>query len=247
MSVLVAGSAKGSPGVTTSLLALALTWPRESLFVEADPAGGDVRAGLLQAQTPPGRDLLSLALASRRSAPDPAEHAVALHDDRVWVVPGLTDPAQREAVLPVWPRVMAGLTNTGRDVLVDAGRLDAPNGLLSDAEPAVVLLALAPSLTGVDRAYPVVSRLRQAAVTGRGVARVGLLIVGDGPYPLGEVAKTLDTPVLGVLPADRAAAAALASGQVPWRSALLRAAREAALELAALLRPAAADLATAGA
>ena len=246
MSVLVAGSAKGSPGVTTSLLALALTWPRESLFVEADPAGGDVRAGLLQAQAPPGRDLLGLALAARRGTPEVAEHAIAVHEDRVWVVPGLTDPAQREAVLPVWPHVVASLTATGRDVLVDAGRLDLPGGLVAAAEPTVVLLAVAPTLTSVDRAYPVITRLRQVATSGRGVARLGLLVVGDGPYPPGEVAKALDSPVLGVLPADRAAAAALAAGQVPWRSPLLRAARDLAAELAALLRPAA-DLATVGA
>jgi hypothetical protein len=238
VSVLVAGSAKGSPGVTTSLLALALTWPREALFVEADPAGGDIRAGLLQAQTPPGRDLLGLALASRRGDPDAAEHAIALHDDRLWVVPGLTDPAQREAVLPVWPRVVSALMATRRDVLVDAGRLDSPAVLVPAAEPAVVLLAVAPTLAGVDRAYP--------ASTGPGVARIGLLVVGDGPYPAGELAKALDTSVLGVLPADPGAARTLASGHVPWRSPLLRAARDLAPELAALLRPAA-DLATAGA
>ena len=45
-------SAKGSPGVTTSALALTLCWHhatgRTALLVEADPAGGDIAAGYLR-------------------------------------------------------------------------------------------------------------------------------------------------------------------------------------------------------
>ena len=37
-------SAKGAPGVTTSGLALALSWPRPVVLAELDPAGGDVLA-----------------------------------------------------------------------------------------------------------------------------------------------------------------------------------------------------------
>ena len=44
MSVFAFGSARHSPGVTTSLLALAAAWPadRQVLVIEADPAGGDL-------------------------------------------------------------------------------------------------------------------------------------------------------------------------------------------------------------
>ena len=38
-------SAKGAPGVTTSGLALTLSWPRGVVLAELDPAGGDVLAG----------------------------------------------------------------------------------------------------------------------------------------------------------------------------------------------------------
>ena len=37
MAVIALGSAAGSPGVTTSALGLALTWPRPVLLIEADP------------------------------------------------------------------------------------------------------------------------------------------------------------------------------------------------------------------
>ena len=40
MAVIALGSAAGSPGVTTSALGLALTWPRPVLLIEADPTGG---------------------------------------------------------------------------------------------------------------------------------------------------------------------------------------------------------------
>lgn len=39
-------SAKGSPGVTTAVLALATQWPRTAIAVDLDPQGGDVLAGV---------------------------------------------------------------------------------------------------------------------------------------------------------------------------------------------------------
>ena len=44
MSLVALVSAKGSPGVTTTALALAGTWPenRRVLLAELDPAGGDL-------------------------------------------------------------------------------------------------------------------------------------------------------------------------------------------------------------
>src|SRR5215213_8433495 len=44
MSLVVLTSASGSPGVTTTALGLALSWPRPVLLVEADPTGA---SGLL--------------------------------------------------------------------------------------------------------------------------------------------------------------------------------------------------------
>ena len=65
MGYIAFASAKGSPGVTTAVAALAATWPadRELVVAEVDPAGGDlvVRFDLA---TEPG--LVSLAAAGRR-------------------------------------------------------------------------------------------------------------------------------------------------------------------------------------
>ena len=43
MPLIALASVKGSPGVTTTCLALAAAWPaRRRLVIEADPAGGDL-------------------------------------------------------------------------------------------------------------------------------------------------------------------------------------------------------------
>ena len=67
------GSAHGSPGVTTTALALAATWPehRRCLLVEADPFGGVIAARYGLGDTP---GLSSLAAVGRRG----------LDDDVVW-------------------------------------------------------------------------------------------------------------------------------------------------------------------
>ena len=38
-------SSKGSPGATTTSLALTLAWPRPALLAELDPRGGDILWG----------------------------------------------------------------------------------------------------------------------------------------------------------------------------------------------------------
>ena len=42
MSLVVVSAGKGSPGVTTTALALSAVWPRPALLMECDPAGGDL-------------------------------------------------------------------------------------------------------------------------------------------------------------------------------------------------------------
>lgn len=232
MILLAACSVKGAPGMTIGLLALALSWPREVLLVEADPAGSDLRAGFLQAAAPVDLGLLSLALEVRRGDADVTGQALAVNQGQTWVVPGLIDPAQRETVLPAWPRMVGSLTSTGRDVLIDVGRFDPAVPLLRSAQPTAVLLAIAPTLAGVDRAYRLIGRLRGEALSVSGTAQLGLLVIGAGPYPPVEVARTLDVPLFGVLPHDPRGARALAAGRVEPRSALLRAARSVAGELA---------------
>ena len=66
MAVIVLGSAAGSPGVTTSALGLALTWPRPVLLIEADPTGGSAMlAGFFRGTTAHTAGLIDLAWAQR--------------------------------------------------------------------------------------------------------------------------------------------------------------------------------------
>ena len=66
MAVIALGSAAGSPGVTTSALGLALTWPRPVLLIEADPTGGSAMlAGFFRGTTPHTAGLIDLAWAQR--------------------------------------------------------------------------------------------------------------------------------------------------------------------------------------
>lgn len=75
-------SVKGAPGVTTSALALAGTWPtdRPPLVLEVDPSGGDLTAGFALASEP---GLVSLAATARREA-----HRAEVAWEHTQVLPG---------------------------------------------------------------------------------------------------------------------------------------------------------------
>ena len=74
MAVVALTSASGSPGVTTTAVGLALTWPRPVLLIEADPTGGSgVLAGYFRGTREYDVGLIELALS-------PASPADALRD-----------------------------------------------------------------------------------------------------------------------------------------------------------------------
>src|SRR5262245_38733509 len=91
---------KASPGGTTTVWALALKWPGLMLTIDADPAGGDMAAGLLMGRVQTDHGLLSWAAAARRAAPVEAasmlsSHVVALPEaTHVWAMPGFQSAAQ---------------------------------------------------------------------------------------------------------------------------------------------------------
>ena len=69
MALIAIAADKGSPGVTTSALALAAVWPRRVLLAETDPAGGDLvyRSRAAHGGTlDPNSGMLSLAATARR-------------------------------------------------------------------------------------------------------------------------------------------------------------------------------------
>ncbi len=66
MTAIALVSAKGSPGVTTTALALSHAWPevhpeRRVLIAECDAAGGDIATGYLRGTLDDSRGLLALS------------------------------------------------------------------------------------------------------------------------------------------------------------------------------------------
>lgn len=217
MAVICLTSASGSPGVTTTAVGLAFSWPRPVVLVEADPTGGSgILAGFLRGTTPYEAGLIELAL-SPLSISDALRDAVTPLSLTVGFVAGVRSHAQASALRDVWAplaQALSGLEANGQDVIVDAGRL----GLLGSPTP---LLEAADATLLVTRAnLPAISAARSWAESVRqpptGWRHQGLLLVGEGqPYRDSEVAKVLGMPVVADLPDDPAAAAVYHRGVEP--------------------------------
>ena len=216
MSVYALCSPGGSPGVTTTALALALTWSPPVLLAECDPAGGSILAGLFAGHLPAPRGLLGAAFdagvgATTLSA-GPGGQLAALDSagGRTFLA-GLSDPRQAPGLAPAWPAIARALAAQQADVLADCGRLDAadtqPIAVLAEADLAV--LVLRPSLRQVAAAGPRIEMLTQLR---GGTERIGLLLVGDHGHRPAEIAKTLGVAVLATLPSDPRTAAVLSDG-----------------------------------
>lgn len=206
MSLIGLCSAHGSPGVTTTALVFAATWPehRRCLLIEADPFGGVIGARYRLGDTP---GLSSLAAVARGG----------LDEEAVWrnvqQLPGgvgvLVGPASAEeahAVLADVAGVLAAwcTTQTDLDVIVDCGRIGPTSPMLEILVKADALLVLArPSL---DQLRPAAHRLTTLKASG---VEASLLLVGDSPYGSDEVAATLKTDVRGVIAWDPRTAAVL--------------------------------------
>jgi len=206
----------GSPGVTTTALALAFTWPGSSIMAECDPAGGTVLAGTLSGHLPGGPGLVEHAIEAghspRTAAAGLASQLVPLDSNRTrMLLPGLTDPRQAAGLAAAWPAVAASLTAQGCDVIADCGRLDAGSGapFAVIAAASTVGLVLRPTLRQVWAARPRLEMLGQ--ILG-GTGRVVLILTGPGTYPAREIAGALGAEVAAVLPDDARSAAALSDG-----------------------------------
>jgi Flp pilus assembly CpaE family ATPase len=241
MTVVALASAKGSPGVTTTALALAWTWPqafpgRRVLVVDADMAGGDIAAGYLQGAVPPSAGLLGLAATRGVDLAEALwEQVLALDEDGTrLLLLGVNDPAQAHPLGGRWASLARVLANVngkepGVDVVVDLGRLGTvgeARALLHHADLA--LLVLRSSLTAIAAARPAIRRLREERASG-----IGCLLIGERqPYDAGDVADVLGVPVLATIAHDPVSAAVFSTGApAGWRfarSPLLRSVRAAA-------------------
>ena len=230
-------SAKGAPGVTTSGLALALSWPRAVVLAELDPAGGDVLAGYGRGEMSVG-GLVDLEVAARRGGPARHLDGQLLRLDsegRARLLPGLADPASARHV--DWDRLAAALAaveDGAVDVVADCGRLRAEHFSAAVVHrAAAVVVATGSSLRAVPAATQAIADLRKREAC---LGMLGTLVIGPGkPYGEREIGEALGVPVVGSLPRDEKAAAVLSDGAPAGRlfaqSALLRAARTVATRL----------------
>lgn len=253
MTVTVLASAKGSPGATTTSLALTARWPdhREPLLVEADPAGGDVvvRLAPFDPEAEGLRDSPSTVQLAAFARAGLSQQALLEHLQRLpgpGEVRALVGPSSAFAAsTAIRSLVGAGLVDRlvdldHVDVVVDAGRLDALSPALPLATRADVLaLVMRPTVESVLHTRALVTALRSMG------SAASLLVVGDRPYGADEIATAVDAPVLGVLPDDPIGARGLAGepvgSKVLARSALLAVAAELGRHLAPPFVPALAE------
>lgn len=217
MTVVAVCSAGGAPGVTTTALGLAFTWPRQVLTAEMDLAGGAVLPGNLRGQMPADRGLLYWAVDARRGPQAAAvglwNQVISLDQERqCLLLPGLSDPLQAANLDDVWPTLATTVTEMPLDVVADLGRVgpDLPLPMVGAAD--VVAMMVRPTLRQLAAAGPRVAALRP--VVGDAGALV-LLLVGNGPYGEREVARQLQAPVAAHLPEDPRAARVLSDGAEP--------------------------------
>lgn len=252
MTVIALTSAKGSPGVTTTALALAWAWPqvapgRRVLVVDADMAGGDLAPGYLRGAVSSTDGVLGLAAAR------PADLAAGLWDHVIAVdqssttllLTGISDPAQARSLAGVWPSLAEVFTDpdgelSGVDVLVDLGRVGtAHEAAALRARADLVLLVLRSSLRASAAARAAGRRLveERTGLPG-GTDSLGCVVVGEGqPYAAGEIAAAIGLPVHARMAWDPVSAAVLSEGDAAsWRfarSALMRSATACATDLLA--------------
>lgn len=202
MRIITFGSVRGAPGVTTTALLVA-GGIDGAVLAEADLAGGvlAIRYGL-------GREPGLTTLAASRTA-DPDEWMS--HAQSAGGVPVLVGPDAPDSSEALWRgaggRLAAMLRRSEPGTIVtDVGRLGAGTPMIEVSDLVVVLVKpVAEHLVTLGHRLPA---LRRAAVS----ARMGVVLVGGGPYRANDVASSLDVDVLGELPDDPRAASALVDG-----------------------------------
>lgn len=246
MSVIAMMSAKASPGVSTSVAALATQWPGPVLVVDADPQGGDLLAGWagpwwVDASLTSERSVVSFATATRHLDAVPAA-SLAGHVQPVPELPqvrlltGVRDRSQADAVGTTgWRRLAYAIRDVSDDgepdVLIDLGRHHpeaTPWALAEEAD--VVLLALRPTLRHLRASLPLAE-----ALTGRLPAgQLGAAVLASDADKASSISQTLELPLRMRLPDDAGTARYFSDGLLekrPRQQPLLGAARQAAHQL----------------
>ena len=187
--------------------------------MEADPAGGDVAA---RARVPLAPGLLTMAAAGRHAASALPVHAQPLPSG-VEAVVAPTDPYEASTALAaIGQRLVPALRSGVSTAFIDCGRWSPVTSVTPVlAACDTVVMVTEPSVAGIEHV-----RARRDAL--QSVARgLAVMIVGDRPYGVDEVAAALALPVVGPLPIDPRGALDVYGGppRPARKSALCRAAR----------------------
>ncbi|WCC81222.1 hypothetical protein O6R08_00035 [Cutibacterium equinum] len=223
MAIVLLTSSGGAPGLTTTALGLALSWPRDVILIDADPCPGHaIESGFLAGRVPPRAGLIGLAAACRDGA-DPvqamwAETIPLPHDDddtMVGFISGYGHLGQASLMGPAWTSLVSAMIDLGQagvDVIVDGGRLgpeSLPESLISRSSLiGIVTRSRLRQLAGLSMRSNEIEAI-SSATTGT----VGLIVVGPGhPYSSREIGRQFGLPVLGEVTRDGQAAAVLSDG-----------------------------------
>lgn len=240
MGLYAVAAPKGSPGVTTTAMAVTLAWGGPAVLADVDPSGGDVA---LRYRSPDGNPLnpdtglVSLAASVRRGSDGGGVGShLQVVTGGVPVLVGVSRPEQVAGLGASWQHVSHSLAAyAGHDVVADCGRVlpgSASLPVLTGAD--AVLLVTRPTL---EELYHLRERLRELTAPLRlreldGVpVGVAVLAPDRDRTSASDVQKVLDAAglaatVVGVLAYEPKAAAALryaVDGRV-GRSLLLRSA-----------------------
>ena len=243
-------SGKGSPGVTSSALALASAWPSPAILVEADAGGGDLAirlrtaAGQALPETP---TVATLAAEVRADSRDPqlmGRRAVAIND-HVSVLPGFASAEQGAGMAPLWDALARVLATSTSDVIADVGRIHSGSPTMRLAESADVVVVVARA--NLNSVVHLRTRITNLASTlgrtrGRQPVIVPLLITRarNAAADVADVDEVLKaaaahTPRPSYLGWDPAALTRLEDGENPNRqlnrTTLMRSARQVADQL----------------
>jgi len=241
---------KGSPGVTTTAVALGAVWPSRAIVAECDPAGGDLvyrLPGPGGAPLDPNRGLLSLAATARHGVePRQVWDHVQVLNGGLEVLVGVSTAEQSSGLASLWDGFGQAFHEVDEaDVLADCGQVGPGSPTLALLRHASLLLLVARAT--VESVAHTRDRLAALAGGRGGVAgpTIGVVLVA-GPDQsrdaVGEVTEVLrgarlPAAVIGTIAHDPRGAGLL-SGQ--WggrlgRSLLVRSAREVARHVHELL------------
>lgn len=222
MTIISFVSASGSPGVTTTALAVASAWPVDRLLIEADPSGGVLTTRFEAAKL--DSTLSEIAVGSKRSLTKEAVWRYARElpgEVPVCLAPpsgALVESALRSGG-QMFPEA---LRRTGIDVLIDAGRFNPDSAALPLIKGSDVILMVCESTAEhLNVAQHPLTWLLQNCVETHTIA---WLLVGETQYSAAQVNYAYKIPVFGIMADDRTGANALRGigTERSWRRSPIR-------------------------